>query len=286
MSNSKNLLCYLCNKEITEIPDNHHPDKDNKPRYTVPVHHKCHMIHHGLYPKNYSKLRQLVDARNVYQLSRIRYQHRIKALKKLGFKPNEIDKKILEYMKKREYQLTKEIIKIVNNLPIWKEWLSKVYGIGQLLAGQIIAYIGDIKRFDSVPKLCSYFGYGLYDNKIQSYEKEHNHNYGSEKKAVLYKIASAFISCKSRGSRYGQLYDKYKQIYSEKHPDYTESHIYLMSLRKMCVIFLKHLWKNWRKIEYEYMDEGDCDYRVEKTGIGLSPSSNTFASRSRIKCHT
>lgn len=264
------MYCYFCGEEIKEKPDNHHPDKQNQPNVTVSSHHKCHMIHHGLYPKNYSKLRQLVDAREGYQLSRIRYQHRIKSLQKLGFELTKLDEKIFKEMIKREEQLNKEVVKIVQELPIWKEWLKDVYGIGALLSGQIIAYTDDIGNFSSFPKFKSFFGYGLYDDKIQSYEKGHNHKFSCTRKSIVFKIGRAFVSCKNRGSVYGKMYDIYRKRYSEKHLDYTLSHIHLMAMRKVGCVFLKHLWQNWRRIDNMNKDKSDCDCHAEKVGIELS----------------
>lgn len=220
-------------------------------------------------PKNYNMLRQLVEARNNYQESRLSYQKRIKALSKLGFKSSELDEEILRNMKRREGQLTMEYMKIVRKLPIWKEWLINVQGAGQATMGQLIAYIGDIKDFTSVAKLWSYFGLGIYDGKIQAYKKDHNHNFNGKRRALLYVISKTFVTHKHNDCLYADLYDKRKQKYMEKHPDYTKMHIHRMALREVAKVFLKHLWKNWRKIE-NVIKGSDHDGHVEKTDKEMS----------------
>jgi len=268
-----NLQCYICGEEIKDVSDNHHPDKKNKPKWTVPTHHKCHMIHHGIYPKNYNKLRQLVEARNTYQLGRIKYQQRIKMLVKLGFKPSKLDEEILKNMKSREYQLTTEYRKIVRQLPIWKEWLVHIQGTGETTMGQLIAYIGDINKFDSIAKLWSYFGLGLYDGKVQAYKKEHKKNFDGKKRKLMYIIAKTFVTRKHLDCFYADLYDEYKSRYIKLHPDYTKQHLHRMALRKVAKIFLRHLYKKWKEIENTHhmsIEESDCHSDVEKTDKEVS----------------
>jgi hypothetical protein len=262
-------VCYLCGDDIQEVPDNHHPDKDNKPDLTESVHHKCHMIHHGIYPKNYNELRQLVEFRMIQQEMRIKYQMRLKNFQKLGFEPTKEDKEILRSMKRREDQLTVEYSKIIRKLPIWKKWLSGVMGTGEASIGQLIAYIGDIKKFSSVPKLWSYFGYGIYDGKIQAHMKGHSKNYGYEKRELMFVISKTFVSHRKKGCVYADIYDEYKKRYQTKHPEFSKKHIHLMSLRKVSKIFLRDLWNNWNRIE-PYVVEADYDRNVEMTNKELS----------------
>ena len=60
------MKCEICKEEITEfeVPDVHHKNgnhADNRKENKMLVHHKCHMIHHGIYPQNYNDLRQYVE---------------------------------------------------------------------------------------------------------------------------------------------------------------------------------------------------------------------------------
>lgn len=251
-------LCIFCKQEIKEyhIPDHHHPDKKNNPTYTIPVHHSCHMQHHGVYPKNYNELRQLVEARCNYQEERKRLQNQIDALKRLGLNPDDKDKKIRELMIKKENDIAKRYGKIVREMPIWKEWLVNVVGISEILAGQIIAYIGDVKRFERVSNLYSLFGY----------KPEKYFDFNHDLKPVMYVLVERGFIMHKKTSYYGKLYDKFKREDRKKHPEpipnpeyektkkgfknlYTDMHIHTRAMRKVSKVFLKHLWLVWRTLD-------------------------------------
>jgi hypothetical protein len=49
--------------------------------------------------------------------------------------------------------------------------------------------------------------------------------------------------------QYYQYYLKQKQLYKNKHPDYTPKHIHNMAKRKMGKLFTSHLWEEMFKIK-------------------------------------
>jgi len=296
------LECYFCNKKIERQPDNHHPDKENNPNWTVPVHHKCHMIYHEIYPKNYSELRRLVKARNDFQEMRISFVNQLDALSRLGFSASKTQEQAKKVLKDNEQNVCLSYCKIVKNLPIWKEWMQFVYGLGLDTSGQLIAAIDDIKKFKTVSSLWSYFGYGLYNNKIQSLKGGYAHNFSCKNRAMLFKIINrGFISHKKK-SYYGQLYYKFKQQYKEQHPvsienkkgngfkkDYTDMHIHLMSVRKVAKVFLKDIWIVWRTIDklpvlkpYEVQYLGCSSYEIP----GWNIKNNVNQWRAETQCHS
>jgi len=259
----KIMECYLCGENLKkeDFIDNHHPNKKNKPNWTKPTHHICHLIHHNIYPKNYNILRQLVEAKKSYQKKRIEISHQILALKKLGLKPSKTDEEISKLILKKEHDITEEYMEIVRCLTLWKDWSKAVYGLGENLFGQLIAYISDISRFEKISNLWSYFGYGLYDDKIQSLKTGYKHNFDCRKRSLMFNIVNCFIKHNQK-SYYGKLYYKFKQKYKEKYPEpisnnngngfkqnYTDMHIHLMSIRKVSKVFLKDLWIVWRTLE-------------------------------------
>jgi len=221
------------------------------------------MKYHNALPKNYNDLRQLVEAKKVYQNERISFENQVSALKRLNIQENKNHKQVIELMKKIEKNITKEYGKIVKNIPIWNYWLDDIVGIAEDLCGQLIGRLGDISRYQKVSNLWSYCG--LAPN--QGLKKGQNHNYNHELKNLMYVIADRLVRYKSR-NKYGQLYDKFKEEIKQKYPiskkndnengfkkNYTDMHIHRMALRKIEKEFLKDLWINWKKIEKDLMEK-------------------------------
>jgi len=269
----KKLICPLCKQEITEseVPDTHHKDGDhsnNKKNNLVKVHHKCHMIHHEIYPENYNELRQKVETAIDYQKARIGFENQMSARERLGFKSFEEQDELSKLMKKLESKIKKDYSNTVEDIPICKDWLLNLEGIGLDISAQIIALIGDISKFENISKLWYYSGYGLdKKGKRTCMWKGYTHNYNPNLKSVLYKLgANGFIMHK-KNSYYGKLYDIFKEDYKCKHPKeidnpkydakkkrgykkcYTPKHIDMMSRRKVLKVFLKDLWIVWRYYE-------------------------------------
>ena len=45
--------------------------------------------------------------------------------------------------------------------PVFNEHLRKIYGIGPVLAAGLMAYVGDVAKFDNISRLWSYAGFGM-----------------------------------------------------------------------------------------------------------------------------
>tara|TARA_Y100000310_G_scaffold345356_1_gene464095 strand:- start:131 stop:1333 length:1203 start_codon:yes stop_codon:yes gene_type:complete len=91
----------------------------------------------------------------------------IKRLQKEGKIKGVIYKNLLSFLVQVDEVLKVEIHwrnrigMLVREEPIWKEYLEKIHGIGELLAAKLISRIGTCETFDSVSKLWAYFGYNL-----------------------------------------------------------------------------------------------------------------------------
>jgi len=173
----------------------------------------------------------------------------------------------------------------LENYPIWTEYLSKIKGIGPLLASSLIAEIGDIKRFDTVSKLWSYFGLNVGYVRMEcakghklmaarAKEKcpvlvEKNKTCGAEianlgyvheamrrrdgwrvlyntrAKTLAWKVGNQLLT--NKNEFFKQLYDTRKQ--AELNKGLSDGHAHSRALRRMIKIFLCLLWVKWRKLE-------------------------------------
>lgn len=195
---------------------------------------------------------------------------------------------MIEQLKEMEKGLVKEAKQYLKHHPVWP-WLKNVKGLGPALAAQLLGYINDIGRFDTVSRLWRYSGLGVTDGKADCMRKGQKARYNPKIKALMYNIGTSFLKTKSPYSRiYYEAKTKYQHarqdqriqavtgdnldIIREKRHDekewpkylaatiklakekempepWTDNRVHLAALRKMEKIFLAHLWQKWREFE-------------------------------------
>ena len=75
-----------------------------------------------------------------------------------GDEANWLTEKVFDRIYDVEKNIFKDIAKEVHGMPLWKEWLQYVWGIGETLTGALVAEITDISKFDTISKLWAYGG--------------------------------------------------------------------------------------------------------------------------------
>lgn len=149
----------------------------------------------------------------------------------------------------------------LKNEPIYTEWLKDVLGIGPILAGGLISWIGNVERFATISKLWSYSGLAVDPDgravRRKAGEKSH---FNSRLKTHCWKIGEAFV--KTKGG-YRKLYDEFRKEYEEKwtSPEICKSpgcknkgrcldgHKYAAAKRKVVKVFLAHYWMKSRRLK-------------------------------------
>lgn len=141
-------------------------------------------------------MRSLVETYYDFQKQRIMAQGRIRT----NVKTYNLDEdllvslgimKILDDAARFEKNVKKILIKQLPNYCIYLKYFSHIHGIGPILASGLIAYIEDVKKFDTISKLWQYSGYGMntYCPKCQEYTwgyKEFTNKLGKKKKAKVF----------------------------------------------------------------------------------------------------
>ena len=166
-----------------------------------------------------------------------------------------------DFLKKAEGVFAKDIQHQSKEHPIYP-WLIDVRGIGPVLAGGLLALIGDIGRFDTVSKLWAYAGMHVIDGKAPKLERGKRANWNSTLRTLCWKLGESFVKA---GGQYRELYDAYKKRDRAKHPEklnsgrksrkgkaiwmYTDGHIHARAKRYAVKILLSHLWEYWRLFE-------------------------------------
>lgn len=199
----------------------------------------------------------------------------------------ELHEKLDERLLAQERDLHKMVCAELDAWPIWNEFLSKVTGIAETLAGALIAEIRDISQFSTVSKLWAYAGMSAKYVKLVCPEKHkliaaqakplcpvwtdkerttrcglplrvEEEVFAGQRRVAGYrstwnprlKLAAwkASMSFLKVGKKFKAEYYTYRQHYDLRE-GWTPGHCHAAALRATAKIFLAALWHAWRTIE-------------------------------------
>ncbi|MDP2704211.1 MAG: hypothetical protein Q8P01_03225 [bacterium] len=172
-----------------------------------------------------------------------------------------------------EKKCAKELEKAVQELDIWKRFFRDLEGAGPVIAGEIIAAVGDIRRFENEARLKRYLSvhvcwggeYGDENPTNRQFPRRRGGqvaNWSGEGRQALYKFADQWN--RRPDSEWGQKLREYKVKFRERHPDvvvedgkkrYTDGHIHKMAIWRTITKFVEALFKAWWRIEREAAGE-------------------------------
>lgn len=132
------------------------------------------------------------------------------------------------------HYITKEIAKVLHQIPIYNFFLSTQNGINIYDAAQLISIIKDINNFQSFGNLMSYAGF-----------VPNSKNYNKKLHKLLQRISYKLIQ---KNPQYQFIYDIHKQRYRNEHSNYPEERINNMAKRIVIKKFLKNLYVSWHQI--------------------------------------
>lgn len=200
------------------------------------------------------RLRTLCDTLLDIMGDRMRVDNRMKALKREGRLTDDIKdelKEILKILKQRENRIRRMIKRIIKDVPLYREWLSRVRGVGEVSVGILIAYtyrikpFEDIRRFPTVSKYWMYCGWGVDPATGRAVRKTRGQKlkFRPTLKWITHVMAENMIM---QRSRYRAIYLHYKDYYRQRGVENpTDMHIHLMARRKLITKFLQHFYMLW-----------------------------------------
>ncbi len=159
-------------------------------------------------------------------------------------------------LEQAENEVGKELAKVVEEIPIYKDYLSEIVGVGPITSACLIAYIQDIGKFDTISKLHRYAGLSAIGGEAQRRHAGVNIDFNPKMKTLMFKIGKSFLT--SHNEKYRAIYDEAHRMYEargkydkDKNPGGNKNKMHLMyrSLKKPERIFLANLWVEWRKME-------------------------------------
>ena len=211
-------------------------------------------------PREAQIIRELV--RSYYDIQRIRvaYNNRLKRMVRDGLVLEEALAEThygleLRRLSDAEDSLAKRFAAYLKEQPIWEDWLSRVRGIGPVLAAGIIAEIGHPSRFETVSKLWAFAGLAVRNGVACRRTRGEKANWSPGFKVLCWKLAHSFVL---QGGAYRKEYERFKAHELELHPQtpdikpggkFSLAHLDLRAQRKVVKLFLSHLWQRWRELE-------------------------------------
>jgi Transposase IS116/IS110/IS902 family len=216
----------------------------------------------------FSKLRFLVESYYDVQALRIQSENRLRSYSKAQEEQLRNQLQVLsdwvdQRMSKCEHELKAMVLKECRTIPIAKEYLLKIKGVGPCIAGGIIAYMESPERFNTISALWAYSGYHVVDGHAPRRTKGQKSNWNPHLRRICWLASESFV--KVTRSPYRVLYDESKEFYRKKFPkeietgrksregkmivNYTKGHIHAMAKRRVVKIFLANVWSHWREME-------------------------------------
>ncbi len=173
-----------------------------------------------------------------------------------------------EHFTTAEKHMEKQVWQLVKDMPIVKDWLHYVKGIGPRLSGLLVANIYPIERFETPSRLWAYAGMHVIDGRAVKRKLGEKANWNAELRETVWKIGCSFV--KTDGA-YRKIYDRYKARITERElqrgtlrwedteegpqlvgvnpKEMCPGRINNMAIRYVGKLLLSHLWQVWREME-------------------------------------
>ena len=187
---------------------------------------------------NLEKLRFLVESyydiqdvrisvsNRTYQLDAKQVDHKVEKETTKG----KISESHTDALKNIEASIQKQIEEVLEEIPIWTEFMKHVRGVGPTLAGGIIGYMyqpysdkcdaapthktcncgKSIERFNNISKLHAYAGEHVVNGKAPRRTRGEKANWNPKLRTHQWKIGQSFIKSDESKSFYRNLYTKEK----------------------------------------------------------------------------
>jgi HNH endonuclease/transposase IS116/IS110/IS902 family protein len=201
---------------------------------------ECHRRVHHIFPHK-SELKDLVETLYDIQKVRIAISNRLSRGEDTSLSG------VRDYLRKLEKDIERRLRLRLEPEPVYRHYLSKIEGIGPILAANVVALLYDPQRFRSVSALWHYAGYHVENGSAPRLQKRKRVTWNPKLRVLGYKIGKSFVM---RGGGYRSRYEEYKEGYPRKNLDLSRGHIDAMARRKTVKLFFRHLWQVWRTLEH------------------------------------
>jgi hypothetical protein len=221
-----------------------------------------------MYPDKFRPFREDPEILALYKAYKTIQAARVQMSNRVWHKGEGIIQQIEEELEEREKDLFKKLNEELDKRRIWRDWLSKISGIGPVISAGIIGYVEKVglDRLRYPSSLWHFAGLHVLENGVAPrFERGKKVDYNPElKKIFIGYAATSFV--RQRTPPYRRLYEeeKARQLsltfapgeLKKRYPWYKASetklragHAELRARRKVAKIFALHLWLVWRAME-------------------------------------
>lgn len=159
-----------------------------------------------------------------------------------------LDSHVFRGLKEEEKELKKRVESILKGIELYSLVFKPIKGVGPLIAGRIIAEIGDIRRFRSEASLKAYAGYHLNgDKQVPKRKAGVASNWNPHLKQAVY----AFCDQVNRrpGTSWNEMLAKRKELERQKDLEASKGHIHNRAMRYVGQKFLEQIFREWTAYE-------------------------------------
>ncbi|MEK7478008.1 MAG: transposase [Patescibacteria group bacterium] len=177
---------------------------------------------------------------------------------------------ILAVLLKEEAARNRDLAKAVESLDVYDKIFKPITGVGPAISARIIAAIGDIRRFETAPKLKAFCGvHVLADGRFPRRRGGEVANWHPDARQALYLLADQFN--RRPDSDWGRKLLAYKQKLRLAHPEvievdgkkrYTNGHIHKMAQWRTLSKFVEWLFREWKKLEENQLGENEQQRQI------------------------
>lgn len=166
--------------------------------------------------------------------------------------------------KEDEKWFKKQMISFIKFDPIYKNFLSKIKGIGHILSANLIAEFGNCSTYNTVSKLWAHTGNSVINGVAPKRKKGATINYSPKLKTLTWMISDCLMKQNkgiyrkiydtekekqaNRTYDVGYLFEQYGKPYKEEDTKLSKGHRHNRALRKTRKLFLSHYWEAGREL--------------------------------------
>jgi hypothetical protein len=218
---------YRSLKNINTI-ENHHPDKKNKPDYTIPIPRKTHQKIHGREPIDTPLSRKMREYDNITKMIISMNNWSIAFEKDFSYNPNIS----LKQLKSQKEKIIKELqLLLVDE----QEKAKQINGFNRITLAGILAYAHP-SRFPSLRKFLFYCGYKQSSRELKTYNRRI--------KPIMHNFVCNRIRAKD--PKYYPLYLKMKEDAKIRLPNKSKMGIHQIAINRVATFILKEVYSIWR----------------------------------------
>jgi len=110
-------------------------------------------------------------------------------------------------LNRMEEDIKRHIQSLINEWPVWFNWLKDVSGVGPIIAGGLLAYV-DINICSKVSQLWHYAGQHVVDGEIPRLKKGVKRSWNRRLQTIMWNFSESIVKS---GKGYRALYDERKE---------------------------------------------------------------------------